>query len=120
MIPSRKQFVRSVLQRFRSDVVFLQEVKSAGFKLRNRMNYSWNGPFWASDHCKGSGGVVIALSSFLQSFVIASGSDPDDRCVWVTLLIQDWVLGFCAVYAPNLSSERGCLWDWITTSLPAV
>jgi len=38
-IPGRKQFFGGVLQKVKPDVVFLQEVKSAGFELRNRMSY---------------------------------------------------------------------------------
>jgi exonuclease III len=39
-IPSHKQLVR-VLHREKPDVVFLQEVKSTGFELQNRMSYVW-------------------------------------------------------------------------------
>lgn len=66
-IPGRKQFFGGVLQKVKPDVVFLQEVKSAGFELRNRMSYVWNGPFWNTDHSQGGGGVVLAICPYLQS-----------------------------------------------------
>jgi hypothetical protein len=109
-LPSHKMFVCSVLQSVQLDVVFLHEVKSVGFELRNKMNYCWNGPFWTLEHCQESGGVVIALSSTLQSFVVASSSNSNDRCVLVTLLIQDHVVGLRVVYASNLNSKRCKIW----------
>lgn len=39
------------------------------------------------DHCQESGGVVLACPSYLQSFVVAHGSEPKDRCVWMTLMM---------------------------------
>jgi hypothetical protein len=39
--------------------------------------------------------------------------------VWVTVLIQDRLVGFCSAYAPNASLDRCSLWDWIASSLPA-
>lgn len=66
-------------------MVFLQEVKSNGFKLGDKMNYCWNGPFGTSKHCQGRGSVVISLSSYLYSFAFSSSSYLNDKCVWDTL-----------------------------------
>ena len=45
------------------------------------MSYVTNGPFWARDHDQGGGGVVLAISPYLQNFVMASWSDPSNHCV---------------------------------------
>jgi hypothetical protein len=103
MILGRKQVVRGVLQKVKLEIVFLQEVKSSGFELFNHMSYVWNGSFWATDHVQGRGGVVLAISSYLQSFVTSLGSDLSNCCVWITMLFQKRLLCFCFVYAPNLS-----------------
>ena len=98
-------------------MVFLQKVKSARFELWNIMTYSWNGPFWALDHCQGSGRVLVVLSPSLQSFVLALGSDPKDACVWLRVLLQDQVIGLFEVYFLNGSSDKRKLWDWMASSL---
>ena len=82
------------------------------------MSYYWNGPFWALDHCRRSGGVVIPLSPSLQSLVVSLGSDMEESCVCIALLVQERVIGLCVVYAPNRNSDRSWLWDWMVYSLP--
>jgi hypothetical protein len=49
---------------------------------------------------------VIVSSSSLQNFVVAHGLDPDGLCVWVALLVQDCLLGFCVDNDPNLNLEH--------------
>lgn len=63
---------------------------------------------------------MIALSSYLWNFVVANGSDPEDHCVWFTLMVQDCLLEFCVVFAPNLNLQCGQLWDWMAPSVLAV
>jgi hypothetical protein len=31
--------------------------------------------------------VVVSISPYLQSFVVDHGSNLEDQCVWVTLLV---------------------------------
>jgi hypothetical protein len=75
----------------------------ASFEKPNQQgsSYCWNGPFWATDHLQGSEGMVLFLSPHLQCFVVDYGRDPKDQCVWIALLVQDILLGFCAMYAPT-------------------
>jgi hypothetical protein len=37
--------------------------------------------------------------------------------VWITLLIQERLLGLCLVYAPNISLDRLNLWERMVSSL---
>jgi hypothetical protein len=83
------------------------------------MSYCWNDPLWDIEQCQGSGSVVLVLSSYLQSFLVAHGSDPENRDVWVTLMVQDHLIGLYVIYAPNLNSEHRQLWDWMASSLSA-
>jgi hypothetical protein len=78
---------RDMLWTTKLDVVFLQEVKFVGFELRRRISYCCRGPYWALEHSHGSGGVILAYFSFLQSYVVGHGVDLLDKCVWVTILI---------------------------------
>ena len=80
------------------------------------MSYVRNGPFWADDHDQGGGGAMLAISPYLQSFVMASWSDPSNHCVGITLLVQERLLGFFSIYAPNPESERTQLWTWLESS----
>jgi hypothetical protein len=96
---------------------FLKKLNQLALKLRNVMTYSGNSPFWVMKHVQGGGSLVIAISHSLQSFVVDHGSNPTNKCVWVMLLLRDKVVGFFSVYAPNSSSERCILWDWLVSSL---
>ena len=68
------------------------------------------------DHRSCSRGLVVAISPYLQNFFVGNSCDPTNRCIWITLVIQDRLLGFCLVYAPNLSSDQSHLWDWMASS----
>ena len=80
------------------------------------MSYVTNGPFWARDHDQGGGGVVLAISPYLQNFVMASWSDPSNHCVRITLLVQERLLGFFSIYAPKSKSECTQLWTWLEST----
>jgi hypothetical protein len=57
---------------------------------------------------------VLARATFLN---ITFGYDPNNRCLWITMLIQERLLGFCSLYAPNLKSATLNLCNWMTSSL---
>ena len=40
--------------------------------------------------------------------------------MWVTLLLQERLLGFCSIYAPNSSLAHSHLWDLMASYLPDV
>ena len=63
------------------------------------------------------GGVVLAISTYLQSFVISYGRGPNNNYVQITLLVQERLISFCSIYAPNSSVEYSIIWSWLT-SLP--
>ena len=82
---------------------------------RNRMSYVRNGPSWARDHDQG-GGAVLPISPYRQKFVMASWSDPSNHCLWINLLVQERLLGFFSIYAPNSKSEHTQLCTWLESS----
>jgi hypothetical protein len=61
--------------------------------------------------------VVLAIFPYLKNFVTTFGCDPNNMCVWITLLIQERLLGLCSMYAPSMSSAKLNLWEWMTSSL---
>jgi hypothetical protein len=71
------------------------------------------------NHYQGGGHVVLAQSSYLQSFVVGHGTNLEDRCVWVVLMGRDRLIGIYTFYAPNLNLEHGHLWDYMDSSLLA-
>lgn len=66
----------------------------------------------------GVGGIVLGLASWLAKKVVAIGSNPNNCCGWATVIINDTVIGFCSIYAPNSPIERTYLWEWIRLHLP--
>jgi hypothetical protein len=74
-VPSQKNIVHDVLQRFHLNVIFLKEVKSTGFELQN--HFCWDellleigmAPSMLQIIAKGSMDVANTLSSYLQNFV---------------------------------------------------
>ena len=63
---------------------------------------------------------MLAISPYLTIFVIAFGSDPNKHYVLITILVQETLLGFRSIYAPNSSSDRTQFWTWLESSLPNV
>jgi exonuclease III len=89
VILGRKEVFREVLQKFKTKIVFLQEVKSFKFELHSCMGYVCNDSFWATYHVQGRGGVVLAILSYFYSFISTLGSDLRNCCMWIVILSQE-------------------------------
>jgi hypothetical protein len=120
VIPGRKEVFREVLQKFKTKIGFLQEVKSFKFDLYSCMGYACNDSFWATYHVQGRGGVVLYILSYLYSFIITLGSDLRNCCMWIAILSRERLQGFHSVYVPNLSLKRMHLWMCMETSIQYV
>ena len=119
MIPGQKQLIQRVLQKVNLERVLRWEVKSIGFGHHKHMSYIQNGPFWATYHDQGRG-VVLAISPYLKKCITTSRRDPSTCCVWITLLFQERLLGFCSIYAPNSSSKHTQICTRLESSLTYV
>jgi hypothetical protein len=52
---------------------------------------------------------VLAISSYLYSFIRTLGSDLRNCCMWIVILSQERLLGFHFVHVPKLSLEYASL-----------
>ena len=62
--------------------------------------------FVHTKHIDGSGGAILGLAPWISKHIVASRSDPNNHCVWATVLIKNMLVGFCSIYAPHSSLER--------------
>ena len=105
---SRKYYVWDTRHRLGNlDFFCMQEVKIFGFMLASACRVIWqDGILFPLQHEVGRGGVVTILSPRLHSIVIAHGSDPTHRIIWLLLSINNHSFGVFNVYASNDAMER--------------
>ena len=73
---------------------------------------------FSSQHEVGRGGIITIMSPYLHSIVIAHGSDPMHRPIWLLLSIKNHSFGVINVYASIDVVERSQMWAWLADNLP--
>ena len=101
----KRALVTEVIQQKKLDVVFLQETHSDS---RNETDWGlwWGGPHVLSHGTHLSAGVAILFSPLLNIKIISSTEEVKGRVILVKAEIDDFLISFINVYAPNQGSER--------------
>ena len=95
------------------------QVKISSFMPSSTCCVIWQDDIMFSSHHEASrGGVVTILSPCLHSTVIAHGSDPMHRTIWLLLSINNHSFRVINVYASNDAMERSQMWAWLDDNLP--
>lgn len=102
-------------------VLYLQEVKVVGFKLRTTLNVIWPEGFsFLPSHQEGKGRVATILAPSLKKNIIDWGCEPTNRALWIVYNVRGNTLGIVNICAPNSYAKRIQLWKQLTNKLPIV
>jgi exonuclease III len=78
----------------------------------------WNGSIFNVAKNRWKAGTSILISAKISHLFLNSGILVPSRAQWITCSLDNKVVGFLNIYAPNKDSERAAFWNQIATSLP--
>jgi len=124
---SRKLLVRQDLHRHvvgDVDILFVQEHKLS-LEMTQRVGKVLPGTsrtFWepATGLFSRSGGVCISVGPRWISAIRGHGTLVRGRAMWISLQLNDALIGFLTVYAPTEARLRASFWRQIVDVLPTV
>ena len=106
------------------DVLLVQEHKlsfahahSSGKLLTGASRTFWDP---ATGNMFRSGGVCISIAQRWMNHIQGHGTIVFGRAIWVSVIVEDRLLGFMSVYAPTEARARAVFWHDIFSALPQV